>query len=77
MVEAAGIEPASESTTLRLLHVYSVFSISDHEAPTGRLFIIPSSLRLISGREELSETSLHSDAFSRTQAIPEERAAFS
>jgi hypothetical protein len=39
--------------------------------------MIPSSLRLISGREELSETSLHSDAFPRTQATPEKRAAFS
>ena len=42
MVEAAGIEPASESTTLRLLHVYFVFFISDDQTPTDRLFIIPS-----------------------------------
>ena len=27
MVEAAGIEPASESTALRLLHVYPAYSV--------------------------------------------------
>jgi hypothetical protein len=36
LVEAAGIEPASESTTLRLLHAYPDYFISDPGLPSGR-----------------------------------------
>ena len=42
MVEAAGIEPASESTTLRLLHVYPDYLVSDPGLPPGRRPEIPS-----------------------------------
>ena len=69
MVEAAGIEPASESTTLRLLHVYSVVCISADEAPTDRLFIIPSPFILPRIQGELPGASPHSDAIPKTRAI--------
>ena len=36
LVEAAGIEPASESTTLKPLHAYPTYLISDTGLPAGR-----------------------------------------
>ena len=50
MVEAAGIEPASESTTLRLLHVYPDYFISDPGLPSGRRPEILSPLILPQGQ---------------------------
>ena len=58
MVEAAGIEPASESTTLRFLHVCSAYLISDDEPPANGLFYHPISLYLASSSGERPETSL-------------------
>ena len=38
MVEAAGIEPASEGIPLEHLHAYPVFLDSHLKTPTGRIF---------------------------------------
>ncbi len=36
LVEAAGIEPASESTTLKPLHAYPAYLVSDTGLPADR-----------------------------------------
>ena len=62
MVEAAGIEPASESTTLRLLHVYPDYFISDPGLPSGRHPEIPSPVVLPRSQGKAPGTSLLYDA---------------
>ena len=62
MVEAAGIEPASESTTLRLLHAYPAYLFSDPGLPAGWLPEIPSPLILPRSQEKLPGASLLNDA---------------
>jgi len=61
MVEAAGIEPASESTTLRHLHVYPDYYVSDFKMPSGRLFEIQSPFVLLKSQEKFSWASLLND----------------
>jgi len=58
LVEAAGIEPASESATLRFLHACFAYLISDNEPPANGLKHHPISLYLISGSGETPKTSL-------------------
>ena len=62
MVEAAGIEPASESTTLRLLHVYPDYFISDPGLPPGRRPEIPSPFVLLRSQRKLPGASPLNDA---------------
>ena len=57
LVEAAGIEPASESTTLRHLHVYPDYYVSDFKMPSGRLFEIQSPFVLLKSQEKKGEIS--------------------
>jgi hypothetical protein len=68
-VEAAGIEPASESTTLRLLHVYPVYWFSDPGLPAGWLPEIPSPFVLPRSQGSLPGASLLADASPEPQAI--------
>ena len=62
MVEAAGIEPASESTTLRLLHVYPDYLVSDSGLPPGRRPEIPSPFVLLRRQGKIPGASLLNDA---------------
>ncbi len=73
-MEAAGIEPASESTTLKLLHAYPAYLVSDTRLPAGRPADIPS-LNLSLDLRESSSGSLLIDAVPEAQATSEERAA--
>jgi len=74
MVEAAGIEPASESTTLKPLHAYPAYLFSDTRLPAGRPADILS-LKLSLDLKESSSGSLLIDAVPEAQATSEERAA--
>jgi len=69
MVEAAGIEPASESTTPRHLHVQSIYLILDEEPPVDRLLIVPSPFLSPRIQGKYPEPSLLSDAIPETQAL--------
>ena len=74
-MEAAGIEPASESTTPKLLHVYFAYLSVGCRHAGEQAFLHP--IPLIS-RMELrasSRGSLLNDALSEAQASSEERAA--
>jgi len=62
LVEAAGIEPASESTALRLLHAYPDYCISDAGLPSGRRPEIPSPFVLPRGQRKVPGASLLNDA---------------
>jgi len=69
MVEAAGIEPASESMLTQVSTCLFCFLISDNETPAGGLFIIPSPFVLPQGQEKNLKASLLSDTIPETQAI--------
>jgi len=73
-VEAAGIEPASESITLKPLHAYPAYLFSDTRLPAGRPTDTPS-LKLSLDLRESSSGSLLIDAVPEAQATSEERAA--
>lgn len=62
MVEAAGIEPASESATPRLLHAYPDYLISDPGLPSGRRPEILSPFVLHRSQGRLPGASLLNDA---------------
>ena len=62
MVEAAGIEPASESTTLGLLHAYPSYLVSDPGLPEGRRPEIPSPFVLLRRQGKIPGASLLNDA---------------
>ncbi len=62
MVEAAGIEPASESTAPRLLHVYPDYFISDPGLPSGRRPEILSPFVLLRSQGRVPGASLLNDA---------------
>jgi hypothetical protein len=69
LVEAAGIEPASESMLTQVSTYLFCFFISDNETPADGLFIIPSPFVLPRGQEKHPEASLLSDTIPETQAI--------
>ncbi len=62
MVEAAGIEPASGSATLRLLHAYPDYLISDPGLPSGRRPEILSPFVLLRSQGKPPGASLLNDA---------------
>jgi hypothetical protein len=74
MVEAAGIEPASESTTLKPLHAYPDYLFSGISLPPGR----PPDILSLNLSPELRASSggiLLYDALFSAQASLKERAA--
>jgi hypothetical protein len=68
MVEAAGIEPASGSTTLRPLHAYAAYCLSEPGLPTAGRPGFPSPSVSPRGRENLRAASLLNDACAGAQA---------
>jgi hypothetical protein len=69
MVEAAGIEPASESMVTQVSTCLFCFFISDNETPADGLFIIQSPFFLPQGQEKNLKASLLTDTILETQAI--------
>ena len=70
LVEAAGIEPASESMLTQVSTCLFCFLISDNKTPAGGLFIIPSPFVSPQGQEKRPEASLLTSTIPETQAIP-------